>query len=364
VPPPSPAAPTPIPSQLAIDTPYAVIGKRWSIGDALFLRHLADAPGGFVLEEQFPASETAGEALHGLGEVIARHERVDAETKATVRVGESLLLISIEHGFVELAASGPERAVRDAAAAAHRALGAPMPPAGSVPVSFWWLGGHGPRSRRRTIEVPSWEDVAGNYPAAPRAALDALMRAEQPPESGRLLLWHGPPGTGKSFAIRALMNEWRGWCAASFVTDPDQLFADSADYLATLMTAGDVAYRRPWRLLILEDAGELLTIDARERWGAGLSRLLNLSDGILGQGANLLVLITTNEPLGALHPAVHRAGRCWSEVALPPFETDEANAWLAGRGDGWRVRRPTPLAELFAPPEAREPDRPRFGFAA
>src|SRR5205085_505181 len=104
----------------------------------------------------------------------------------------------------------------------------------------------------------------------------------------RLLLLHGPPGTGKSFAIRALIRAWRPWCAARVVTDPDCLFSDSAGYLTSLMTASDEGYDRPWHLLVLEDAGELMGLDARQRAGAGLSRLLNLTDGILGQGTNIL----------------------------------------------------------------------------
>ena len=70
-----------------------------------------------------------------------------------------------------------------------------------------------------------------------------------------------------------------------------------------------------WRLLILEDTGELLALDARYQTGQGLSRLLNVVDGLIGQGLRVVVLVTTNEPLrhdppGGL-PAgpVRRSGR-------------------------------------------------------
>ena len=43
--------------------------------------------------------------------------------------------------------------------------------------------------------------------------------------------------------------------------------------------------------------------DARQEAGASLGRLLNLTDGILGHGLRVLLLITTNEPMRALHPA-------------------------------------------------------------
>ena len=67
---------------------------------------------------------------------------------------------------------------------------------------------------------------------------------------------------------------------------------------------------RLWRLLVMEDTGELLSADARERTGQGLSRFLNVVDGLIGQGLRVIVLVTTNEEIKKVHPAVARPGRC------------------------------------------------------
>src|SRR5260370_30164255 len=74
-----------------------------------------------------------------------------------------------------------------------------------------------------------------------------------------------------------------------------------------------------WRLLILEDSGEMMRIDAKKSLGQGLSRLLNISDGILGQGTRTMILITTNEELGKLNRAITRPGRCLSEIRFDLF---------------------------------------------
>ena len=66
-----------------------------------------------------------------------------------------------------------------------------------------------------------------------------------------------------------------------------------------------------------EDADELLRADAKRATGQSLSRLLNVADGFIGQGVNAIVHITANEPLGRLHPAVVRPGRCLAEVEFP-----------------------------------------------
>ena len=63
-----------------------------------------------------------------------------------------------------------------------------------------------------------------------------------------------------------------------------------------------------WRLLMLEDCDELISGEAKASAGQSLSRLLNLTDGLLGQGRNALIAITTNEDLASLHPAVVRPG--------------------------------------------------------
>jgi hypothetical protein len=118
-----------------------------------------------------------------------------------------------------------------------------------------------------------------------------------------------------------------------------------------------------WRLLVLEDTGELLSADAKERTGQGLSRLLNVVDGIIGQGLRVLVLVTTNEPLRSLHPAVGRPGRCAAQVEFAPFSADEAETWLAERG--LPIERPVPrtLAALFAAAKGVEAPKPRtIGF--
>ena len=144
----------------------------------------------------------------------------------------------------------------------------------------------------------------------------------------RLVLWHGAPGTGKTSAVRALMHAWQGWARPVVVTDPERLLTDGR-YLRRLLldvhdeVADDGEDR--WQLLVLEDAEALLRKDTG---GPAMSRLLNLTDGLLGQGLRCLFLITTNEPLAAVHPAVVRPGRCLAQVEFGPLPAAQASALL------------------------------------
>src|SRR5206468_2489690 len=78
---------------------------------------------------------------------------------------------------------------------------------------------------------------------------------------GRLLLWHGAPGTGKTSAVKALAWEWREWCEGHCVVDPESLLGGMPTYLMHVLDGlaeeiedGD----EKWRLLLLEGTGELL----------------------------------------------------------------------------------------------------------
>ena len=97
-----------------------------------------------------------------------------------------------------------------------------------------------------------------------------------------------------------------GWCRVHYVTDPEVLFGTNPRYMLDLILNEEDD--ELWRLLVLEDTGELLPADAKLRTGQGLSRLLNVVDGLIGQGLRILVLVTTNDAIGTLNPAVAPSG--------------------------------------------------------
>ena len=293
--------------------------------------------------------------------------------------GLAFALVTLRRGtaHVDIAAETPERASE-----IERWLRAtfPAPEATErreIAVRFWSCSPHGAGCSSRTITVPSLGEIEANYPTGVRERLAQLAGPEfRPGEGGQLVLWYGPPGTGKTYALRALGWEWREWCELHYVIDPEVFFGQRADYMIDVLLDEDdlllypgaaVDVQPKWRLLVLEDTGELLAADAKHTTGQGLSRLLNLVDGMVGQGLRVLVLVTTNEPLRRLHPAVARPGRCAARIEFEPFGEAEAAAWLAARGVGGEGDGPLTLAHLFARlhgyERESEPERP-VGFGA
>jgi hypothetical protein len=372
------------------------------VADSVFLAGVHDRELRHLRRDGWPTSE---KRLDGLGEPLLV-ESAEGHSGGVWEVAGVLVRASLGGGWLHMRLAGADAAaVTSALADLRRLFPAPDPSSTrEVPVTFWTYTPHGPMPAPRTIAVPEWDEIGGNYAARTREQLDAVMRDFRPAHGGQLVLWHGTPGTGKTFALRALAWEWREWCQLHYVVDPDTFFGERADYLMGVLMqpagrmgihvvgGGWTGYARThaifqhhvdgdeeaeidengggrppkhWRLLVLEDTGELLTPDAKSIIGQGLSRFLNVVDGLIGQGLRILVLVTTNEEIKSLHPAVSRPGRCAADIEFGPLSPEEAEIWLTARGIDGEPAESRLLASLYAAAEGFDPSRPRAsaGFA-
>src|SRR5262249_28231732 len=159
--------------------------------------------------------------------------------------------------------------------------------------------------------------------------------------------WGGPMGMG------GVGGGFRHFAAARAI------FHDSEELDDEMADEDGSSRAKHWRLLVLEDTGELLTPDAKSIIGQGLSRFLNVVDGLIGQGLRVLVLVTTNEEIRALHPAVSRPGRCAANIEFGPLSPEEAEGWLAARGIDGPPTDGRLLASLYAQAEGLDASRPK-----
>ncbi len=68
-------------------------------------------------------------------------------------------------------------------------------------MGFWYVSPRrGPHRTTRQISAGTWSEIRPNYTAPVAEAMDRLMKTTPEDIAGRLLLLHGPPGTGKTSA--------------------------------------------------------------------------------------------------------------------------------------------------------------------
>ena len=208
---------------------------------------------------------------------------------------------------------------------------APKPlaePLNAIYVDFSYNTEDGNRSVSRAITAPSWAQIKDNYPKEVRGKLAEFIAGGPENLHGHLGILHGPAGSGKSTFIRAICKEWAGRARVSYIVDTETFFTNPGYLLNTILDERSSS----WHIIVCEDAEDFLTREAKARVGQAISRILNVGDGMLGQGLRVLILFTTNAKRMELDDAITRKGRCFLDVELPSFGREEAISWLKAHG--------------------------------
>lgn len=161
--------------------------------------------------------------------------------------------------------------------------------------------------------------IRDNYASSVLDAFDHVVcdiMSEDP--CGRLVLVHGPTGTGKTYLVRGIVEAVKG---VRFVLVPGTLVSQlTSPGLASLL-----ARQKITTCLIIEDADMLLIKRTGDNMSS-ISTMLNLADGIFGALSDVRIVCTTNATKLEFDKAILREGRLCRNIEIPVLKQEHAQA--------------------------------------
>lgn len=135
-----------------------------------------------------------------------------------------------------------------------------------------------------------------------------------------IILLHGDPGTGKTSYIKYL---------TSLIKEKDVLFVPPS--MAEMLSEPSIIpflMDHKNSILIIEDAERVIADREGNGSPAGVSNILNLTDGILGDCLNIQIVATFNMKREKIDPALLRKGRLIAEHKFENLSVEDTNKLL------------------------------------
>jgi adenosyl cobinamide kinase/adenosyl cobinamide phosphate guanylyltransferase len=191
--------------------------------------------------------------------------------------------------------------------------------------------------QRFDIKLPQESiDLELNYGAVAAEKFDKVTDCLSKNKSG-LVLFSGDPGTGKSTFIKYLTTKttrkviYLSSAAIEQLTNPD--------FLSFIM-----GHRNS--ILLLEDAEKVLRSRETQDNDA-ISNILNITDGILGDCLNIMVVATFNIDREKIDSALVRKGRLLVEHHFKALPAEQCNKIFDSLGSGRTTDDQMTLAEIY-----------------
>lgn len=162
----------------------------------------------------------------------------------------------------------------------------------------------------------------------------------------QIIVLYGAPGTGKTTFIRDMICE----------LNMNSIISYDLKVITSDMTFVKYLSDKNFDAIIIEDADELLTAE-RGEYNKIISKILNVSDGLIKLPKKKLILTTNLKKLDDLDPAIIRPGRCFDVLEFREFVKSEYMTVAEEMGltlsETELAKKKISLAELFSLREQR-----------
>ena len=156
-----------------------------------------------------------------------------------------------------------------------------------------------------------------------------------------LVLLHGEPGTGKTTYIKWLVSQVGKDKKVVFVPPYLTESITSPEFIPFLASIPD-------SILVIEDA-ERVVSDRISGNGSsiGVSNILNMTDGILGDIMNIQIVCSFNMNRNKIDPALLRKGRLIAEHKFDSLDKDASNKLIEHLKIDFKTDKPMTLAQIY-----------------
>lgn len=168
---------------------------------------------------------------------------------------------------------------------------------------------------------------------------ETIVKRLNTPNDKGIILFHGEPGTGKTTYIKILTK---------LVKDKDILFIPPS--MAEVLSEPSIIpflMEHKDSVLLIEDAEKVVGERSGNGSRAGVSNILNLTDGILGDCLNIQVIATFNMARERIDSALLRKGRLICEHKFDLLDVSASNALLKHLDKGVTTDKPLTLADIY-----------------
>jgi energy-coupling factor transporter ATP-binding protein EcfA2 len=182
-------------------------------------------------------------------------------------------------------------------------------------------------------------DLELNYGAQFLKVHDVIMKRLNKPNDKGIILFHGIPGSGKTTYLKYLTR---------LITDKEILFIPPS-MAESLSEPSIIPFLMEHKnsVLIVEDAERVISDREGNGSSMGVSNILNLTDGILGDCLNIQIIATFNMKREKIDQALLRKGRLIAEHKFDKLSINEVNKLLEYIGKEGKVTEPMTLADIY-----------------
>jgi Cdc6-like AAA superfamily ATPase len=179
--------------------------------------------------------------------------------------------------------------------------------------------------------------------------LSSLLKTD----SKGLIIFHGEPGTGKTYYIRMLLKD--------LVKSKKNVLYVPSNFIDSFLDPNFITFLSDWILeqnnptiILLEDAETLVESRDSGVRSLGISNLLNITDGILNDILGTQIILTFNTNLDYIDSALLRPERLLARKEFTNLTVDESNKLIRHLGIDSETSIEMSLADIYSMKNQRQ----------